>query len=477
MLLNIASQHPSTHSAAESQDIKPVLGQMDRESSERKHTEKTRTTHSLPPPPAESLREGDEQKNAEKFARRIVNSEPARADDGSFSFSVEHTTAAHRLLRWPAIKALLKPWSHYSDDYVMEMEENKGVLRVYGKGRGRDYGDGGQPGPFSPSSNSPSVRGDELHEAQSPASPPEGLWGTSFNSPPATEFRNPTHESIGGLNPDGTLKIDPPTLHRLLASYMENIHIMHPFMDKARLARMVERFAKRYNPSEMNVVKSPFTLPAVTLAHDSRREPSIHFQKIAKRKHSDASFHSFNSELGSMSGRSVLKPALEHSISTAIVLLVMALGRICEHQTALPGPVPDDIKETPNQRPSSYSPMPLHTDSPPPLLIRQSPTSSSHSTTNTSAPSPMSGLRLGNLSRRSSTEEPCSGLRNVDVIPGLAYFARATDILGNLSGANDLAHVQANLLAGLFTGQLASVFESWSWIYNACRACRLLVRE
>ena len=458
---------------AESPDIKPVLSQMERENSERKQFEKKqRTIHALPPLPAESLREGDEPKSVEELARRIANPEPARADDGSFSFSVEHTTAAHRLLRWPAIKALLKPWSYFSDDYVMEMEENRGVLRVYGKGRGRDYGDGGQPGPFSPSSNSPNVRGDELHEAQNPASPPEGLWGASFNSPQMTEFRNPTHESIGGLNPDGTLKIDPPTLYRLLASYMKNIHIMHPFMDKARLARMVERFAKRYNPSDMNVIKSPFILPAVTLAHDSRREPSIHFHKIAKRKHSDASFHSFNSELGSMSDRPALKPALEHSISTAIILLVMALGQICEHQTALPGPVQDDIKETPNQRPSSYSPTPLHTDSPPPLSIRQSPTSSSHSTTNTSAPSPMSGL-----SRRSSTEEPPSGIRNVDVIPGLAYFARATDILGNLSGANDLAHVQANLLAGLFTGQLASVFESWSWIYSACRACQLLVRE
>ena len=67
--------------------------------------------------------------------------------------------------------------------------------------------------------------------------------------------------------------------------------------------------------------------------------------------------------------------------------------------------------------------------------------------------------------------------KNVDVIPGLAYFVRAAEILGCLHGGNELTNVQACLLAGLYTSQLACVIESWSWIQTACRACHFLIRE
>ncbi|KAK5006287.1 hypothetical protein LTR39_005701 [Cryomyces antarcticus] len=70
-----------------------------------------------------------------------------------------------------------------------------------------------------------------------------------------------------------------------------------------------------------------------------------------------------------------------------------------------------------------------------------------------------------------------SALRNVDVIPGLAYYTNATEILGTQFGGNDLCHAQAFLLAGLYAGQLARVMESWTWINAACRACRILVRR
>ena len=66
------------------------------------------------------------------------------------------------------------------------------------------------------------------------------------------------------------------------------------------------------------------------------------------------------------------------------------------------------------------------------------------------------------------------GDRNIDVIPGLGYFAKALEILGTLPG-NDLQYVQATLLAGIYTAQLACVIESWTWIQQACIACYFLV--
>ncbi|KAK4934637.1 hypothetical protein LTR10_024154 [Elasticomyces elasticus] len=58
--------------------------------------------------------------------------------------------------------------------------------------------------------------------------------------------------------------------------------------------------------------------------------------------------------------------------------------------------------------------------------------------------------------------------KNMDAIPGLAYFAKAADILGELPGGTDVSHIQANLLAGLYMGQLARLLPSYFYINKAC---------
>ena len=55
----------------------------------------------------------------------------------------------------------------------------------------------------------------------------------------------------------------------------------------------------------------------------------------------------------------------------------------------------------------------------------------------------------------------------MEVIPGLDYFAYATDILGNHTGGHSLPHVYACLLAGLYHGQLGRVLESYHYIARA----------
>ena len=80
-------------------------------------------------------------------------------------------------------------------------------------------------------------------------------------------------------------------------------------------------------------------------------------------------------------------------------------------------------------------------------------------------------------SARRFIEDSAFEIRNVDVILGLAYYAYATDILGNCNERKNLTYIEANLLASLYAGQLARAVESWSWIYTICRACQYLVRE
>jgi hypothetical protein len=101
---------------------------------------------------------------------------------------------------------------------------------------------------------------------------------------------------------------------------------------------------------------------------------------------------------------------IERFPSDAVIYLVLALGKICTHKADLPG------------------------------------------------------------SRRSSFDKSFASsqmAKNVEVIPGLAYYAKAADILGGQSDGNDLIHAQMFLLAGLYKGQLARVKESMSWIAMA----------
>lgn len=383
--------------------------------------------------------------------------------------AIEHTTAAHRLLRWPSIKALVSKSTQLkvTEDYVMRQEEKKGILRVYGRGEGPDRGDGAHPS--SPPSSSTSVRSDETPEARSPASSTDGLWGSGFAD---ARFVN----DIGGLNRDGTLIIDPLTLRRLLKSYMENIHILHPFLNKASLYQMVETFSAYYNPDKHRHSTRLSSSVSATVATLEGRGESFNSnpREAGKRKRSEGPYHpNYVHEACPSPSLPSSQPPIQKSISTAIVLLVMALGKICEWHDPLPGPVSGSGKESNFPHPMSISPLVRPNTEPPSPISVRSPISSTQSLGNAATTSPVGGFP----SNRRMTDDAWPGARNVDVIPGLAYYAQATDILGNCHGGNDLAHVQANLLAGLYAGQLARTFESWSWIHTACRACRYLVRE
>lgn len=408
------------------------------------------------------------------------------SDDGRHvAISIEHATAAHRLLQWPSIHEIVHKSKYIRQislaaDYVMSMEQDKGVLRLYGRGQGREstsdaYGSPSSAnlqGGNSPSSSASTRSDDPLSPA---SSPPEGLWGCG--SVPATNQDKQVSTTADGSKTENVLDIHPRTMRRLLNSYLENIHILHPFLERSRLTRMFERFSMRYNRNEQTLSKTLFTGPASNLALDAIRDGTAGLQRTAKRKHSSGHY-SASGDPGHTPSHDGDDIRLEHNMSTAIVLLVMALGRICEWKNKLPGPV-DVKREHPEHvagpRPL-YSPTRMQASSGSPPDLEHSPQSSTYAATNPSIPSLLSGPRTDTSSPRLATDD-ASGQRNVDVIPGLVYYAKATDILGNLFGLNDLTQVQAHLLAGLYQGQLARTFESWSWIHSACIACRFLVGE
>ncbi|KZF20052.1 hypothetical protein L228DRAFT_270807 [Xylona heveae TC161] len=392
-----------------------------------------------------------------------MNTEDIKVEEriGELSIPIEHTTAAQKLLRWPSIADLAKASGVVNENYVMEGEERRGLLRLYGRGEGLDSFDGGRPGPLSPAASRSSEQDGRI---MSPASPPsEGLWGTGL-SPPAMETYRALPEQnpfTSGAHQASYLKLDAKTIYRLFESYVKNVHILHPFLDKPRLSKMIETFVARYATSTSNGLETPH--------RDSQREYHAPSHRGPKRKRSlgSTASHSLPSNGSSPNQQSNMATLPERSISTALVLLVLALGRICEHKDPLPALVSEYGQWDP---PGTYASFPVQLDSPP-MLTKQSP--SSRSPSDWGRPTPPS--RRPSIETLASEERRDLHLKNIDVIPGLAYYAYATDILGNLHGGNDLPHIQANLLAGLYAGQLARVIESWAWINSASRACQVLI--
>ncbi|KAH9819796.1 C6 zinc finger protein domain-containing protein, partial [Teratosphaeria destructans] len=369
----------------------------------------------------------------------------------------DHRTPPHKLLLlWPSVSTLLRAADvRLTEGYVMEAED-RGILRLYTRGEGIDDHDGTQPGvPASP------ARSEESGGEFNAATPPEGLWGCGLPQTPQSEGRR-SEPSWGGLKPDNTLDLDVSTINALYESYMRNIHIMHPFLDKARLRKLLDSFIRRYSPGQQ---KFRSTFAVVGTSSDGERP--------LKRQRSNGSTVMTHAA----GGESFRSQLTERSPGNAIVYLVLALGKICLHKEPLPGAVPDNrlnANSVVSHHMSGNGPI---GSSPVAASIKPSPSSPadaflSKSTPATQPTPPAEGtLSYQSRSRRSSLDGvPGAGSRNLDVIPGLAYFAKACEILGDQGDGNDLVHAQMFLLAGLYKGQLARVKESMSWITMAGRA-------
>ena len=370
-----------------------------------------------------------------------------------------HTTAAQNLLKWPQIRRLV---GDVDEKYVINAEKSRGLLRLYGRGEGDDKDDGGA-GPSSPAS----MGGAEYTPESNPDLPVNSVWGTDYVPPIVGDNRSERGSiPVGGLLRDGTLNVDSGEVRRLHQSYLAHIHILHPFMDKKVLGKLMTNFISKYSHSRVSrpaAAQPPFSPP-----FDNPSGPILSGSSLKRKRSGDGPGIGIRHPATEDSEyvyqpKPVNGPQFERSISTAISLLVLALGKVCEWNKPLPGPVRDGVGDN-TSNPRSHS-LPIgHGESPVTAPAVPSP-ASIQSPSGSSRPSPQYSI---------STR--AYGDRNLDVIPGLAYFAKATDILGNLKGGYDLPHIQANLMAGLYAGQLAHVFSSHDYISDACRACQVLLK-
>ncbi|OAX78052.1 hypothetical protein ACJ72_07642 [Emergomyces africanus] len=379
--------------------------------------------------------DGDENRPFHKYKKGDLDDEA-----GELSIPIEHTTAAHKLLLWPSIQKLLP--ERIDEDYVMQLEENRGPLRLYGKGEGDDnFAD-------SPVTSPTSLEYDPGLSALARANG----WGSGFGFPAGfdtTKYSLQPHP--GGLNPYGALNLDADIIHAHYQSYLENMHALHPFLDAPALHHMVYYFVNNYSPRK----------PA--FSSFSPHIPQVYGERVTavpkgKRKRSaevafEVSPESIPENTGAPSA------VIHKSLDNAVVLLVIALGSICSVKQAVPGPVSRRKK----QATSPYQQ--IATASPNEEFYASS--TGHHRSFSGATPS---------TDAWNSRHQTDPSLRNLDVIPGLAYFALASDILGDVLGGGGLKHSQACLLAALYTGQVARPFSSHAWICEASRACQVLLR-
>ncbi|KAH7012065.1 uncharacterized protein B0I36DRAFT_378408 [Microdochium trichocladiopsis] len=387
---------------------------------------------------------------------------------GKTKLPANHTTSAGLLLKWESIHRLVARHlavEHigYVEEFPIRQEKARGLLRVCGAGEGS----GGEHAPADHTDpradNIMTDFQDDSSEAQSPA-PNSEVWGQTGGVSPAAgmTFRG------GVIGTDGNPDFSPSTVWKYVNSFKENILNMHPVMILEELDALVVLFLKEIpQHSQQSSVRSSSNPKFVN--QPTSAAASLPEAVGAKRKRSpggDDPLPSFN----------IFKPGHPfRSITSAIVLLVCALGKICLHKQRIPDIVMEQDGAQPHRSPSMRN-----GDAMSPI---QDSSGFGSRSQYSGLPSPQDTCDRAMPIRSTSTRSNVTGVRptqikqNYDIIPGFEYFALATDILGSHLGGIGLKHVYAWVLAGLYHGQLARAVESWAYIKQGCTVLQEVIRS
>ncbi|PSR78965.1 hypothetical protein BD289DRAFT_376004 [Coniella lustricola] len=403
---------------------------------------------------------------ANKWMRQMENEDDIEEPPGApirpqeAPFPHDHTTPQGRLLKWPSIRDLVGPLLHaegikYIDTYPLRWEENRGQLPLFGRGEGstRATSDRDTCIDYAEIADDSSQVGDH----QSPSAGTD--WGQIGGLSPAGSGLPSDMRTANASRTDGTLEFEEAKVWKYVNLYKNHIQNMHLLIPPGDLDAMVVSFL-----DELGARKSKSQAKFASQT-ESPIQSGIDYERKRKRSPGPNGV-----EPGPLNKRH--KP--QRSTKHALVLLVLALGKICAWRDRK---LPEAVEKEPP--PYHGSPVvrnglitsPNH-GSPPASAISQSPGQAG-------LPSPKDHER-SIASRRSSLQAnmqaPTSAAspaplqkKNYDVIPGLDYFAYATDILGNQLASYDLSNVQAHLLAGLYYGQLGRVIASFRHIRIACQ--------
>ncbi|KAJ6168593.1 transcriptional regulator family: Fungal Specific TF [Penicillium chrysogenum] len=403
---------------------------------EVKHTPPTAQERpSLPPPPVPVIKQdqpfktemprtqvspnvfdpGSQDLGASKFGQKLPPMDPRldqKEAEGELSIPVEHTTAAHKLLMWPSIKRLLHP-AHYDEDYVMRLEEERGLISIYGQGEISYTAD----------------------DSQLP------MDGDSRGARPDVNGAGP--DANVDIDEFGNLNLDAATARRYYDSYLEHMFKLHPFLMEGELNIKVDSFIRSY----CRLNNSP---PSSSSGYS---RPARDGPPPAKRRRSNENLGVRGEYMETIPNP--LRPRVGKNIDNALP----ANTTYVTNANGVLSPANSDSAAMQMSFSNSLYSVPTQ---PAGQAFPNSPFTKG-----------IEGLSRRDVT---NTRDEQGNTKNYQVIPGLTLYGYATTILGHLQGGNELEHVQCGLLAGLYAGQLAHPFQSHSWISQASRACQVLVR-
>ncbi|EXK79699.1 hypothetical protein FOQG_15724 [Fusarium oxysporum f. sp. raphani 54005] len=379
---------------------------------------------------------------------------------GEPAIPINHTTLAGLLLEWPSIRELTKhhverEGVRYISEYPISQEQNRGILIVYGRG------EDSHP---SLHVREPTDHGnlDMADDSSDMASPSPGAdWGQLGGLSPLDQV-----EYKGGVLVDCNPDFSEPKVWAYVASFKENILNMHPIIQPKLLDYWVRHFLDNLPASQPRSEKPQISKHTFAVGGGSQTEEVVG----SKRKRSPGPD---GSEPPPPAPSRTGRP--DRSIHTALVLTVLALGKVCLHRDN----VPDAVHPTEPLPPRSPA---IRNGAIPPSPNQGFPPAYSSHYYSSGLPSPKEQDRK--MHRRRSSIHSAGAFRsdsspkkNCEVIPGLEYFAYATDILGNHTGAyNNMKDVYANIFAGLYHGQLGRPMESFAFIHTASHKLQVILR-
>lgn len=365
-----------------------------------------------------------------------------------------HTTEAANLLEKPGVAPLIQgiigpKYAIKNVRYAAEQERRRGQLRFFGRGEGIDV-----PPGYEKDSASDHLSDSTPGETHSENSSPAGEYERGGILSPPNFSQEPVIEEY---TLDRKLDFSEETVKALVQSYKDNINNMHPIFTFSHIDKMVQHFMRTHARSR----PTPTSYP--TAAFVGPTSPWDMESPGNKRKRSPAGEPQ---DLLKGSGQQRLEyPSrpVDRTPNTGLVLLILALGKVCLHTAKLPD--------------AAYTFSPEYARTNPRFARNGHPSSPIQN-----SPSFPSTSDMNYRSRRQSTEGTyskmdLSKMNNMDLVPGLDYFAYATDIIGNQLGGNRLQHVHLGLLAGLYHGQLGRVVDSHAFIFQASRCLQEVLKK
>ena len=413
---------------------------------------------------------GEQGEGGETHPLRMMDEDEMEAEPGppvapgEPAIPINHTTLAGLLLEWSSIRELTK---HHLDrhgvrfisEYPISTEQSRGLLIPYG--RGEDVHPSRQPREQPDHSSL-----DASEDSSDMASPsPAADWGHVGGMSPSDhiEYRG------GALTPEGGPDFSEAKVWLYVESFKENILNMHPVIQPPMLDEWIRHFLNSIPASNSRSTPKPQTVKSAFAVGGST--PPVGDNAPLKRKRSP---EPDSEEANSASSSAKFRPS--RTIHTALILTILALGKVCLHRECVPDAL-QNAESVPRGSPMSRngtlsSPS---MGSPPNFLSRSQ---------STGLPSPRDNGESGGFHSRRSSFHGATAVRsgyglqkNYDVIPGLEYFAYATDILGNHLGSyNNMKNVYTNIFAGLYQGQLGRPLESFAFIHQASHKLQVIMR-